>query len=105
MQTENNQNKSLIADYKTAAAKNENIIDQLRKEAQAASNELRQIHLDYKEGLVGDKHTHVTREHAEQTIHAANEEVAKIQAHYENEAAHIKRERVDLVHRTQELAQ
>lgn len=28
-----------------------------------------------------------------------------MQAHYENEAAQIKRERIDLVHRVQELAQ
>jgi hypothetical protein len=76
----------LIADYKVAAAKHENIIDQLRKETQAANNELRQIHLDYKDGLMGE-HGHGAKEHAEHTIQVANEEVAKIQAHYENEAA------------------
>lgn len=54
----------MIADYKVAAAKHENIIDQLRKETQAANNELRQIHLDYKDGLMGE-HGHGAKEHAE----------------------------------------
>ena len=35
----------------------------------------------------------------------ANEEIAKIQTHYENESAQVKRERVELAHRVQELAQ
>jgi phage host-nuclease inhibitor protein Gam len=52
-----------------------------------------------------DNHAFAAREHAEHTIQAANEEVAKIQAHYENETAQIKRERVDLVHRVQDLSQ
>ena len=47
----------------------------------------------------------MVREHAEQTIQAANEELAKIQAHYENESAQIKRDRVDLAHRVQDLTQ
>jgi seryl-tRNA synthetase len=34
----------------------------------------------------------------------ANEEIQKIQAHYENESAQVKRERVDLAHKVQELA-
>lgn len=45
----------------------------------------------------------MVREHAEQTIQAANEELAKIQAHYENEAARLKRDRLELAQRVQEL--
>lgn len=105
LQTENKQNQSLIADYKVTAAKHENLIDSLRKEAQTAQNELRQVHLEFKDGLAGENNAQVAREQAEQTIQAANEEIVKIQAHYENESAQIKRERVDLIHRVQDLTQ
>ena len=58
---------------------------------------------DLREGVSGEKHVMVAREQAEQTIQAANDEIAKVQAHYENEIGLLKRERLDVVHRIQEL--
>ena len=58
---------------------------------------------DLREGVSGEKHVMGAREQAEQTIQAANDEIAKVQAHYENEIGLLKRERLDVVHRIQEL--
>ena len=56
-----------------------------------------------RDGVSGENNAHAAKEQAEQTIQAANEEIAKVQAHYENEMSQIKRERVELVHKIQDL--